>query len=234
MELVWAALLITMGGYIVFRMLQGRRKYKDVQRRLEKATTDEEQAAVALDYLPADSPDVAVRVARGWALLLTGKTDEGLAEMKREGGTLPYDPRARLETWLGMARAFSLTNGDLTQATALVAKVKHAMSQLPTKWHAPLEAQLAEIEGWMHLHRGQALHALGCFDRAVEQPTRKPHIDAARLYGRACALLELGKSEQGRAALEDAAALGPDQPNVSRAHALLEEMKFGKPRARET
>ncbi len=182
---------------------------------------------LALEQLPKDSPEMGTRVTRGWCLLLTGNTDAGLAELKQDGGTLPGDPRARLDVWLSIARAMALTNADVDRATALSSKVRHALGQLPTAWHAAIEAQLAEIDGWMQLHRGQSIHALASFDRAIEHPTGKPWIDAARLYGRACALIEMGRYEQGKSGLEDAAALGPDRANVSRAHALLEEMKAG-------
>jgi len=200
------------------------------QNKLEGRATHQMQRdefELALEQLPKESRNLGTRVQRGWCLLLTGQTDAGLAELKQDGGDLPGDPRARLDVWLSIARAMALTNADTDRATALSSKVRHALSQLPTSWHGAIEAQLAEIDGWMQLHRGQSIHALASFDRAIEQPTGKPWIDAARLYGRACALIEMGRYEQGKSGLEDAAALGPDRANVSRAHALLEEMKAG-------
>src|SRR5258706_13491733 len=124
--LMMGLLFVTMGP-----RLRGRRQLtaaRDIGALMKR-----EEYAEALEALPPDPPDAATQVMRGWCLLLSGRTEDGLAIIKKDG-PVPRDPRARIAVWLDQARALALTNSDLVRATAIVAKIRRALTQLPTSW----------------------------------------------------------------------------------------------------
>lgn len=155
-------------------------------------------------HLLADQidPDLAgqVRICLGQALLAHGQVRDALTELERaqDSGVLTGAARAAVQAWVGFTR---ISLGDLDGAAVAEAQAR-ATASAAGDWQTVTTA-LAQLATIAEL-RGDLREALRVIDDAVgladRSPNRSGHRYPVQLH-RGHILLELGRVEEGRAAL---------------------------------
>jgi tetratricopeptide (TPR) repeat protein len=129
------------------------------------------------------------------------------AAKKRYEEVLALDDRATVAA-NNLAWMHAEEGGDLELALKLAQTATSTAPDVP---------ELMDTLGWVYYKKGQAQLAIPVFERCVE----KAPTSALYRYHLGLALLKLGDTAKGRAALQRALELNPDQPTTSEIRRLL-------------
>jgi class 3 adenylate cyclase/predicted ATPase len=167
------------------------------------------------------------RMLNGWALVLLGRTDEGIRELEtglqvwRESGSKSFAPYR-----LGRAADAYLVAGRSEQARALTTQALDLTEHSGDRWY---EAELHRLQGELLTSMGDRVGAEACFRRALatahRQQARLLELHAGMSLARL--LCEQGQGDAARSLLAPAykwLTEGFDTPVVKGAKALLDEL----------
>jgi predicted ATPase len=172
------------------------------------------------------------RMLRGWAMVMAGEREAGLAELRdgldrfrKTGATLLASYR------LGRAAAVFLEAGEIEEATRVLSEAIQAAETGRERWY---EAELYRLKGLLMLRSSINVHeqATTCFQRASavahSQGARLFELRAAIALNRQKNLKEQQKRHKALLSLiYDGFVGGADTPDLKEARALLDTSGSG-------